>query len=181
MLVLNQFYNVCNVPIITNAAGRQDTDFDFVFGEGTSVYYSCSVTWKNELYVFGGFTKKRQNSERQISKLDGCQLTLIGELKFNHYHGACASVADAKLYLCFGNIYNFADYKKCRVALSPTGDFEEIIGSNFDHRLTRIAASEGNHFNCFVGSLFQIIFSHWALIYQNTRKPKSCGPMATLG
>ena len=97
------------------------------------------MTWQNELYIFGGDTKKKQ-----ISKLTGCELTKIGELDFNHEYGACANVADAKLYLCF-NAYKSGDYNRCRVATSPTGVFEEIDRSNFDHRWTRIAASEGNH------------------------------------
>merc|ERR1712106_85099 len=126
--------SIIAVPIITNAAGRQDTDFDFVFGEGTEVDYSCSMTWQNELYIFGGYFKKRQ-----ISKLIGCELTKIGELEFDHYGGACANVADTKLYLCFN--LGSGDYNKCRVALSPTGIFEEINRSNFDHHYTRIAAS----------------------------------------
>ena len=172
VLVLNTRKNADNVPIITNAAGRQDTNFEFVFGEGTQVYLSCSMTWKNDLYVFGGNPNKRQ-----ISQLVGCQLTQIGELEFDHHFGACANVADEKLYLCFGS----GDSNKCRVTLSPTGVYEGTNRSSFDHRETRIAASEGNHCNCFVGSLFQMIFSHWAPIIHRTRKPKSCGPIATLG
>ena len=171
VLVLST-YSWDDVPIITNAAGRQDTNFDFVFGEGTEVDYSCSMTWKNELYIFGGRSKKRQ-----ISKLIGCQLTRIGELEFDHYLGACANVADAKLYLCFNDASG--DYDKCRVALSPTGIFDEINRSIHFHAFTRIAASEGDHFNCFVGSLFQTTFSHWALL--DTRKPKSWRPIATHG
>ena len=135
VLVLNTYSN--NVPIITNAAGRQDTDFDFAFGEGTEVVCSCSMTWKNELYIFGGGREMRQ-----ISKLVGCQLTKVGELDFDHYWGACANVADAKLYLCFND--NLGDLNKCRVATSPTSVLEEINQSSYDHRWTRIAASEGN-------------------------------------
>merc|ERR1711892_882316 len=134
VLVLST-YSWDDVPIITNAAGRQDTNFDFVFGEGTEVDYSCSMNWKNELYIFGGRSKKRQ-----ISKLIGCQLTRIGELEFDHYLGACANVADAKLYLCFNDASG--DYGKCRVALSPTGIFDEINRSIHNHAFTRIAASE---------------------------------------
>jgi len=173
VLVLST-YSWDDVPIITNAAGRQDTNFDFVFGEGTEVDYSCSMTWKNELYIFGGRSQKRQ-----ISKLIGCQLTRIGELEFDHYLGACANVADAKLYLCFNDASG--DYDKCRVALSPTGIYEEINRSIHYHAFTRIAASEGDNFNCFAGSLFQTTFSHWALLVHFTRELKFCGPMATLG
>ena len=127
-------YSSSNVPIITNAAGREDRDFTFEFGVDTQVFCSCSLTWKNELYVFGGDSKRTQ-----ISKLLGCQLSSIGHLSFNHYAGGCANVADAKLYLCFND--RSVDYDTCRVATSPTGVFSEINRSHHAHRYTRIAAS----------------------------------------
>ena len=161
--------------IITNAAGRQDTNFDFVF-DGTEVDNSCSMTWQNNFYIFGGAEPYKK---RQIAQLIGCRLTSIGYLDFNHTEGACANVADEKLYLCFNGEFG-DDHNQCRVALSPTGDFEEINQSSYGHLQTRIAASEGSCYNCLFGSLFQMIFSHWARGW-GTRKPKSCGPIATLG
>ena len=139
VLVVNT-YKSYNVPIITNADGREDTNFDFVFGQGTEVRYSCSMTWNNEFYIFGGYS-----NTRQISKLIGCQLTRIGELEFDHQYGACSNVADAKLYLCFN--YKSSDSRICRVATSPMGVFQVIIQSLYEHGRTRIAASEGNHYN----------------------------------
>jgi len=56
------------MTFITNAAGRQDTNFDFVSGEETAVYWSCSMTWKNDVYVFGGYRKERQISKLQKSR-----------------------------------------------------------------------------------------------------------------
>ena len=52
-----------NVPIITDFNGRDDRNFRFNYGEDTTVYMSCSVTFQNEFYVFGGgstSTNKRQ-------------------------------------------------------------------------------------------------------------------------
>ena len=66
VLVLNT-QSLSNVPIITNALGREDSDFVFDFGEGTEAYGSCSLTWQNEHFVFGG-----TNNKTQISKIVGC-------------------------------------------------------------------------------------------------------------
>ena len=137
VLILNTWKSV-NVPIITNVEGREDRNFFFLYGEETEVKYSCSMTWKNEFYVFGGFSRMRH-----ISKLIGCELKSTDRLAFDHFYGACANVGDEKLYLCFND--KSSDTKKCRVATSPTGVFEEINQSSFHHRGTRIAVSEGNN------------------------------------
>ena len=134
VLILNT-YKPVNVPVITNAQGREDRNFYFLMGENTEVKYSCALTFRNENYVFGGLDEKRQ-----ISKIVNCQLKNIGQLEFDHYYGGCANVADEKIYLCF----NFAtdDAKKCRVASSPASQFEEIAQSVSEHRWTRVAASQ---------------------------------------
>ena len=56
ILILNTWYRV-NVPVITNASGLEDRLFKFQFGNETEVYQSCSITWRNEHYVFGGDLK----------------------------------------------------------------------------------------------------------------------------
>ena len=61
-----------SVPVLTNAAGREDKDFNFEIDKEAEVFYSCSLTWQNELYVFGGRPKKTQ-----ISKVQSCQLEPI--------------------------------------------------------------------------------------------------------
>ena len=124
-----------NVPIITNSTGREDRNFYFLMGENTQVFYSCSITWRNKHYVFGGKTEKKQ-----ISQIVGCELKRMGNLAFDHYYGACTTVSESLIYLCFNDAPG--DYKKCRVATSPLGQFEEINASTDDHRHTRIAASE---------------------------------------
>ena len=105
------------------------------FGQDTEAYLSCSISWRNQFFVFGGI-----NQRRQISKLIGCELTRVGTLDFDHYYAGCANVADNQLYLCF-NTVDTADYKKCRVASDPLGNFAEITQSAFEHRYTRVAAS----------------------------------------
>ena len=48
-----------DVPVLTNANGKDDRDIDFIMGENTDVFYSCSLTWRGEHYVFGGYNYKR--------------------------------------------------------------------------------------------------------------------------
>ena len=135
--------NSDNVPIVTNASGREDRNFNFEFGADTEVDFSCGLTYRGEHFVFGGREKI------QIAKIDGCQLKTIGQLSFQLYKGACANVAEEHIYLCF-NENDKSDYKKCRKASSPLSEFEEIRESTAEHRSTRIAASQSkfsiNHF-----------------------------------
>ena len=134
VLILNTAFEV-NVPVITNAYAREDRNFYFLMGENTQVYGSCSVTYKNEHFVFGGFTE-----EKQISQIIGCELKRIGTLAFDHVYGACTNVADYLLYLCF-NGNDPSDARKCRYSGSPTGQFIEVETSRYGHQDTRIAAN----------------------------------------
>jgi len=124
-----------NVPVLTNAAGRDDKDFDFETDEEAEVHQSCSLTWQNELYVFGGIYKRTQ-----ISKVTSCRLAPIGQLAFDHVLGGCVNVAGNAVALCFHN--SDLDGKKCRLASSPTGAFSELTHSQYGHRYTRIATND---------------------------------------
>jgi len=105
------------------------------FGKGTEVVDSCSVAWNNEQYVFGGQTNKRQ-----ISKIEDCELTQVGELDFDFSSGAC-DVTDKHIVLCFGND---DDTKTCRYGLDPFTITSALPQSNFGHRYTRIATGQNN-------------------------------------
>ena len=129
-------------PVITDASGKVDIDFNFEFGENTSIYQSCSMTYRNEFYVFGGETYYG-GDRRQISKLSGCGLERIGTLDFDHYRGACTGVSDTTIYLCFSNASS--DRKRCRYAENPLETFAEAASSFYDHEWTSIAASECKH------------------------------------
>ena len=124
-------------PVITDAYGKVDTDFNFEFGANTSVHKSCSLMYKNEFFVFGG-SNTYGSDQRQISKLSGCRLERIGTLDFNHHLGACTGVRDTRIYLCF----NYFDTKKCRYAENPLDTFTEAASSVFEHQVTSIAASD---------------------------------------
>ena len=132
ILILNTEYS-SNVPVLTNASGKDDRDVNFVIDDGVEVDSSCSLTWRWEHFVFGGGRKRNQ-----IAKIIGCELKSVGELPFEHQYGGCANMADNRVYLCF----NDNDWKKCRVANSPLGQFEGITQSYEAHTSTRIAASE---------------------------------------
>ena len=118
-----------------DANGRQDDQISVVYGSETEVYYSCSIAWQNQFYIFGGKTQKQQ-----ISKLVGCELSRVGTLDFDHYLGGCTNIADNQVYLCF-NAAEGNNYKKCRVASGPLGNFDEISQSAFPHRYTQVASS----------------------------------------
>ena len=128
------------MPVITDSSGKAEyagEDFDFVFGDETEVKASCSVTYRGDFYVFGGYQKQNQN---QISKLAGCSLKRIGSLDFGLYYGACAAVKEESIYLCFSHSYG----KKCYIGANALDTFSRVKESQFDHKLTRIAANDGN-------------------------------------
>ena len=91
VLILSN-YKAESVPVLTNEAGREDKDFNFEIDEEAQVWGSCSLTWENELYVFGGLNKKTQ-----ISKVTSCRLAPIGTLLFEHFFGDCVNVAGRKI------------------------------------------------------------------------------------
>ena len=111
-----------------------DLEFNFSINNDTEVFHSCSITWYNELYVYGGDSKKTQ-----ISKVTDCRLEQVGELEFEHKQGDCVNVADEQIYLCFDQNNG---WKKCRVRTAPLGQFNEITSSHYDHRATRIATDD---------------------------------------
>ena len=134
VLILNT-WRTSNVPVMTNAAGFDDRDINFKFGDNTEVFHSCGLTFKNQHFVFGGSSFKAQ-----ISQIIDCQLKQIGTLAFNHDYGGCANVRNNQIYLCFND--SSFDRKKCRVANSPTDQFEHITRSIYEHNYIRIAASD---------------------------------------
>ena len=134
-------YKAESVPVLTNADGRDDKDFNFKIDEMAQVYKSCSLTWQNELYVFGGSTKQTKS---QISKVKSCRLEPIGELKFDHAYGDCVNVAGKQIVLCFNyGLLQDGDLKKCRMAASPTDEFSKMAPSEYNHAQTRIATNDG--------------------------------------
>ena len=121
-------------PLLVDAEGRSDSDIVMSFGTGTEVFNSCSVSFRNKFYVFGG-----RDETRQISEVAQCQLRRVGTLDFDHYFAACTNVDNREIYLCF----DYNDEKQCRSSVDPLGNFTEIAASTYDHRHARTAASPG--------------------------------------
>ena len=148
-----------NPPVITDANGRFDTNnFLFMYGENTWAHYSCSLTFRNQFYLFGG----DQGYTRQISRLNGCSIERIGSLDFESSWGGCANVNDDRIYLCFSRDKD--DYRTCRYAVDPVGEFTIAEQSLHPHQGIRIAASESE-------SRFQIYGSLPSDLTQNLTDP----------
>ena len=94
VLVLNTHESI-NVPVLVDAEGRLDSELMTVYGEETEVHGSCSVTYQNRFYMFGGKKQKRQ-----ISEVTECEVKRIGSLDFDHSEGACSD-NDHEIFLCF--------------------------------------------------------------------------------
>ena len=127
VLVLNTFMSEKAVLI----SGESYTEPTFHFGHQTSVHGSCSLTFRNSLYVFGGI------DEKQVSQLNGNRLERIGNLDFEFYHGACANLKDKYFYLCFSN----DELRQCRFSLGATKEFHKFTKSSDRHGEISIAAS----------------------------------------
>ena len=70
VLILNTYSSY--IAVITDDNGKEEyagVDFRFTFGRNTDVYKSCSVTWRGQLFIFGG-----RHETKQISKVNGCKL-----------------------------------------------------------------------------------------------------------
>ena len=118
------------------ADGEQPTSFSF---NGHEVYASCGVTHENNYFIYGD-----DDLMRQVLKLDNCGLTKLEPLPFNHHRGACGS-SNGTIFLFFSSeTWGPTDYKQCRRATSPLGPWTFMEPSNYDHRYTALAASQGD-------------------------------------
>ena len=124
-------------PMITDLTGRADSrGFWFKLEKYTEVSYSCAVNFKGRSYVYGGYKEPYQ-----LSMVDGCALTRVGDLPFPYTEGACTNTPN-HVFLCFENL---SDYKTCRVSHSATGPFEPVATSLYDHKYIRVAVSESKY------------------------------------
>ena len=73
-----------------------DENVKFEYNEQTEVYYSCHADFQGRKFVFGG-----EESPRQISVVDGCQLTRMGDLPFEFTEGACLNWGGESMVFCF--------------------------------------------------------------------------------
>ena len=131
------FYSYLNPQkaLLIDGRGRLDEVSCFENDSNAEVHRSCSLTWHNGFYVFGG-----RSNKRQISQVKGTRLTSIGTLTFDHYIATCDVMAGEKIFLCFN--FHSNDSKRCRLALSPLAKFSQIQQSKHHHRSASIAASD---------------------------------------
>ena len=130
ILVLNSDNDAA---LIVDSTGRRDELTCFTRDSGISAYKACGITWQNSFYIFGG-----QSSNRAISELSGTQLKKIGSLSINFEYGACATMNDQKIFLCF---HYYGNGKQCWTGISVLGEFVQIDQSNHAHKRTRISSS----------------------------------------
>ena len=136
VLVLNPFsfeWDIAFNAILVDAKSRNDR-IRLSKGENTEVEFSCSVTFHNRFYVFGG-----DRQSRQISEVTECGLKRIGTLHFDHVSGTCSNVDDREIYLCFDSRH----LRQCRSGVDPNGDFINFTAppSTFNHYRSRTSAS----------------------------------------
>ena len=120
--------------VLTDLNGNVKT-INFEIESDVYVDHSCGVQFKGEFYVYGTY----YDDQRQIAKVTNCSLKRIGTLPFTFEFGACAATRD-QIFLCFD--YN-GDAKTCHVANEPTGHFNNIAKTAYEHDRIRIAASNG--------------------------------------
>ena len=133
-MALNTLYDTNQAVLVNITDGSTQLD-SYTFPRGSEVDHSCTLIFKNEVYIFGGGDRKRQ-----ISQVSDCRLTRIGSLTFDFTSRACTTIHESTLMLCFD-----ADVegRVCRLADKPTGLFNKIIDSNFHHYDSKIASNNG--------------------------------------
>ena len=75
-MILTTHPNSNSEPVLTDLNGRDDREISLSLN-GADIHGTCSMTWKNEHYLFGGYT-----NTRQIRKLSGCSFENLNELDF---------------------------------------------------------------------------------------------------
>ena len=117
----------------------QSKGIGFSYGSGgTEVDRSCSIVWRGQMVVFGGY-----NYKRQISVVNNCQLTKKGELPFDMANGACAQRDNAEIFICFENWDDKSTWKNCHRSIGPLEAFSKLPSSTYEHRKIRIAVTSG--------------------------------------
>ena len=120
--------------MLVNSVGEQEKLTCFHRDNTTEAHQSCSLSWKNQLFIFGG-NKER----RQISRLTGHKLERVGDLTFPLYEGACSVMANQFIFLCF----HYHDSKKCRRSAGPLEQFSLVPSfSTYDHRWIPTSCSD---------------------------------------
>ena len=134
VIVLNgQPYGGMKPVIFIDSSEKQSEMSCFQTDSNSEAVHSCSVVWQSQLFIFGG-----SRHATQISRLEGTKLERVGSLGFRHVLGACSSISNEYILLCFDQWST----KKCSRSTGPLSQFSRITDSNYDHRHTQTSASE---------------------------------------
>ena len=127
--------------VIINSKGYYNPNVCFNFKDA-GVKQSCFLTFRNEVFVFGG-SKDFHRAKYQLSQLFDHEIRRIGELPFEFNFGACANVSNRRIYLCFnrGLKDKKEDQKTCHFAKDPRGNFTQMAKSNSSHLQITLAVS----------------------------------------
>ena len=130
-----------NIWAIVVDSNGQKTDLPcFKKEEHTEAYQSCSVSWKNQMIVFGGAIEARQ-----ISRVDGQRLTRIGHLNFDFRWGARTVISQKYIILCFSvqaeNTHHL-EHHQCRRTTQLNLEFTKTSPSKYEHTKTATSASK---------------------------------------
>ena len=126
--------------MLLNSAGELEELACFERDINTEIFQSCSVNWKNQLFVFGG-----ENKRKQISRLSGYKLERVGNLTFKHYDGACSVMGNEYIFLCFSAPSadtGMDDYLQCRRSTGPLKEFSELDFSIQYHMMIQTSCSD---------------------------------------
>ena len=140
ILVLNSRHG-WKPAMLLNSAGQKELAC-FERDDTTEAYGSCSINWKNKLFIFGG-----KDNARQISRLTGQKLERVGSLDFDHVLGACSIMKTKFIYLCFsyGGGYSSDipdEWRRCRRSTGPLQPFPLIAMSNHGHGQIQTSTSD---------------------------------------
>ena len=113
------------------------------------------------MFIFGGYSRYHQ-----ISKVENCRLTSIGQLNFSMKKGACTNVGNELVFICFYNVYDSSTDKKCWKASEPLATFQAARDSSYTHRETRVGNDGGT-----VLSIIEIHFSSEKILAVGSYEP----------
>ena len=120
--------------MLINLLGQQEDLTCLKPDDKNHALLSCSVTWQNQFYIFGG----KMGEIRQISLLTGYNMERIGSLSFDFRGGTCSAMNNKLLFLCFDS----ADYQRCRRSNGPSENFSEVAKSIDNHRSIQTSCSK---------------------------------------
>ena len=87
------------------------------------------------MYIFGG-----EREKRQISAIQNCRITRIGDLPFDFYLGGCGYFQN-QFHFCFG-----AENDKCYTLDNNFAETGQFSTTNVPHTNVPIAVGDGQYF-----------------------------------